>query len=187
MSLATNVDPGPSFSPSKLTVEPLGIDHIGALYDFEIANRHFFESHINARPPDFYSRDGVAKSIRLALDDAVADRAYGYIVRTDANQVVARVNLTNVRRAHFHSAQLGYRVAESACGQGVASFSVATVLAEAFGPLRLVRLEATARPENVGSVRVLERNGFSQFGRSKRSVELFGEWFDLLHFDRRAP
>ena len=72
-------------------------------------------------------------------------------------------------------------------GRGVASEAVRLVLAQAFGVHGLVRLEATARPENLGSVRVLTRNGFSVYGRSTRSLELGGAWWDLLHFERRAP
>jgi ribosomal-protein-alanine N-acetyltransferase len=52
--------------------------------------------------------------------------------------------------------------------------------------LKLARIEATARPENEGSVRVLERNAFSPYGRSTRSFELSGAWYDLLHFERHA-
>jgi len=44
------------------------------------------------------------------------------------------------------------------------------------------RIEAIARPENQGSVRVLERNGFQQFGHSRHSFELGGQWFDRLLF-----
>jgi ribosomal-protein-alanine N-acetyltransferase len=49
-----------------------------------------------------------------------------------------------------------------------------------------VRVEATTRPENVGSTQVLLRNAFTQFGRSTRSFQLAGAWYDLLYFEKRA-
>jgi ribosomal-protein-alanine N-acetyltransferase len=66
----------------------------------------------------------------------------------------------------------------------VASGAGALCVEQAFGVHGLERIEATARPENRGSVRVLERNGFRQFGHSRRSFELGGQWFDRLLFER---
>jgi [ribosomal protein S5]-alanine N-acetyltransferase len=156
------------------------------LLAFELKNRAFFEQHINARPVDFYCEVGVSNAIAAAERDANEDKAYQYIVRDDSNELIARVNLTRVRRAHFHSAELGYRVAQAHVGKGYAREAVRLALEKAFNDHRLVRIEATSRPENIGSVKVLTHNGFTQFGRSRKSVELGGVWYDLLHFEKRA-
>jgi [ribosomal protein S5]-alanine N-acetyltransferase len=156
------------------------------LFEFELTNRAFFEQHINARPVNFYSEAGVSAAISAAERDATEDKAYQYLVRNEANELVARVNLTRVRRAHFHSAELGYRVAQAHVGKGYAREAVRLMLLKAFNEHRLVRIEATSRPENIGSVKVLTRNGFTQFGRANKSVELDGVWYDLLHFEKRA-
>lgn len=155
------------------------------LLRFELANRAYFETWINARDESFYSAEGV-RSALVAADQAWAgDRAYQYLVVDDA-RIVGRVNLNAIRRSHFNSAELGYRVGERERGRGIASRAVALCLAEAFDMHALWRIEATARPENKASVRVLERNGFQGFGHSRRSFRLHGEWFDLLHFERHA-
>jgi [ribosomal protein S5]-alanine N-acetyltransferase len=159
---------------------------VGELLAFELENRAYFESHINARPPEYYGVDGVKAAVGLAIQEAAQDKAYQYLVRDVGGVLVGRANLTNIKRRHFHSAELGYRIAQSAAGYGYAREAVRQVVALAFGPLQLVRIEATSRPENEASVRVLERNGFSRFGRSSRSFELSGAWYDLLHFELRA-
>ncbi|MCE4535962.1 GNAT family N-acetyltransferase [Pelomonas sp. P7] len=156
------------------------------LLRFETDNRAFFEARINARPPGYYSPEGVRAAIELALREAKEDKGYQFLVRDAAGELVGRVNLIGVKRAHFHSAELGYRMAESACGKGHASEAVRQVLAKAFGELGLRRLEANARVDNEGSVRVLLRNGFSVYGRSTKSFELGGVWHDRLHFERHA-
>jgi [ribosomal protein S5]-alanine N-acetyltransferase len=162
---------------------PADLDEVLA---FELDNRAFFEAHINARPDNFYSRAGVAEAIETATREAREDQAYQYLVRDGAGALVGRVNLTRVRRTHYHSAELGYRVAEAQCGKGYASEAVRQVLSIAFGPLKLVRLQATARPENQGSNRTLAKNGFVTFGRSRKSFELAGTWYDLVYYERRA-
>jgi len=166
---------------------PPTADVAAELLRFETVNRAFFEAHVNARPAGYYSSEGVQAAISLAEREAATDKGYQFLVRDAAGELVGRVNLVNVRRAHFHSAELGYRMAESACGKGYASEAVRLILDKAFGELALRRLEANARVGNQGSVRVLLRNGFREYGRSTRSFELGGIWHDRLHFERHAP
>jgi [ribosomal protein S5]-alanine N-acetyltransferase len=154
-----------------------------ALLAFELTHRAYFESWVNARDPGFYSEQGVAAAIAAAEAAWAADQAFQYLIVEDG-RIVGRVNLTAVRRAHFHCADLGYRIGEHDGGRGVASRAVALCLEQAFGTHGLGRIEAIARPENKGSIRVLERSGFRQFGRSRRSFELGGQWFDRLLFER---
>ena len=60
-------------------------------------------------------------------------------------------------------------------------------LQKAFGEHALKRIEATVRPENPGSLRVLQRSGFTQYGHSRKAFLLDGQWFDLLLFEVHAP
>jgi len=170
----------------ELSLTQVQLHDAEELLSFEMSNRMFFEQHINARPTDYYSLAGVRSAIETARREAAEDKAYQFLVRDGAGALVGRANLTRVRRAHFHSAELGYRIAQHACGNGYARQAVCQLSALAFGQLGLKRLEATARPENVGSSRVLARNGFTAFGRSTKSFELAGVWYDLVHYERRA-
>ncbi|WP_374589033.1 GNAT family N-acetyltransferase [Ideonella dechloratans] len=154
------------------------------LLQFEQENRAFFEAHVTARPAGYDSGPGLAAAIEKALREADEDQGYQYLIRDAQSQLIGRINLSRVRRAHFHSAELGYRIAQRACGQGHASAAVRQMLDLAFGPLGLRRLEAHARPTNPASVRVLQRCGFVQFGHSRRSMELQGVWHDRLYFER---
>jgi len=153
------------------------------LLAFEVRNRAWFETVINAREPSYYSEEGIRSAIAAACDAQAADRGYQFLVRA-GQRLVGRVNLHDVRRGHFECAELGYRVDRSENGRGIASRAVALCLAEAFGPLRLWRIEAVARVDNPGSRRVLERSGFTPFGVSRRSFYLEGAWHDRVHYER---
>lgn len=171
---------------SSLHLTPPTLDDADELLRFETENRAFFEARINARPPAYYSPEGVRAAILLAEEEARDDRGYQFLVRTASGELVGRVNLVGVRRTHFQMAELGYRFAESAGGKGYASEAVRQVVEKAFGDLGLMRLEAVARVGNEGSIKVLLRNGFREFGRSAQSFLLGGVWHDRLHFERRA-
>ena len=168
---------------SDLRIRPVAAGDAAALLRFELEHRAYFERWVSARDPAFYSAAGVAAAIAAAEAARAAGQAFQYLV-VEADRIVGRVNLTHIRRTHFHCADLGYRIGEHDGGRGIASRAVALCLEQAFGPHGLRRIEATARPENAGSVRVLERNGFRQYGCSRRSFELGGRWFDRLHFER---
>lgn len=167
-----------------VTPEPSDISRLLA---FEQENRAFFEAAINARPASYYSIEGVTRALAGAAQDASDDLGYQYLVEDAQGQIVCRVNLSGVRRAHFHSAVLGYRIGQSACGKGYAGAAVRQVVGRAFGELGLARIEADCRDGNVASARVLLRNGFTRFGHSRRSFELHGVWYDRLHFECHTP
>jgi ribosomal-protein-alanine N-acetyltransferase len=168
-----------------LTLSALDLSDHDELQAFELRNRRFFETWINARPASYYAPDGVARAIRAAQLDAEQDLAYQYLVRENG-QLVGRVNLTQVHRPNYRSASLGYRVGESHNGRGIAKEAVRLALLQAFDRLALWRVEATSRPENLASVKVLSANGFAQFGHSRRCFQLGETWFDLLHFEAHA-
>ncbi|MDR3004749.1 MAG: GNAT family N-acetyltransferase [Acidovorax sp.] len=157
-----------------------------ALWTFERAHRAYFEQWVQARPDRFYSAEGFAEEMAASLQRQAKDQAFHYLM-WEGRTVVGRINLTQVRRAYFHSASLGYRVAPDCGGRGLASQAVGAVLQQAFSTHQLQRIEAVARPENQASVRVLQKLGFTQFGHSRRSFEFHGQWCDLLCFEAHAP
>ena len=165
---------------------PLRAEDAETLWHFEQDNRAFFESWINARPASFYTPEGFADELQQCLHRHTNGTGFHYLV-WDGAELVGRINLTHVLRQHFHCASVGYRVAESAQGRGVAGYALAAVMHEAFHTHDLHRLEATARPENAASAHLLRKHGFVQFGHSRRSMELQGQWFDMLHFEAHAP
>jgi ribosomal-protein-alanine N-acetyltransferase len=61
---------------------------------------------------------------------------------------------------------------------GVATAAVALVTDHAFGPAGLHRLEATVRPENAASLRVLTKAGYRQEGLFERYLDVAGAWRD---------
>lgn len=153
-----------------------------ALLEFERENRTYFESWINAREDSYYNISSVRNAIETARADASADKAYQFLAKLNG-VIVGRVNLTGVTRPCFNKASLGYRIGERFGGNGFATRAVELILRKARAELDLWRVEATVRPENQGSARVLLRNDFVEYGTARRSMKLHGVWYDLVHFE----
>jgi ribosomal-protein-alanine N-acetyltransferase len=77
-----------------------------------------------------------------------------------------------------------YFVDEGHAGRGLASGAVRELVAYAFDELDLHRVEAGTAVVNVGSQRVLEKNGFRLVGELKRHLRIGGEWVDHYLWER---
>jgi ribosomal-protein-alanine N-acetyltransferase len=169
-----------------LEITPPTIEDAKALLDFELANRAYFEARINARPANFYNYQAVRYSIEEATQHRILGTGYQYLIKSSGD-IVGRINLSGVVKRYYNKAILGYRIGENHGGKGIGTQAVSLLLNEAFDQLRLWRVEAQVREDNLGSIRVLEKNGFSIFGRTRQSMYFNDAWGDLLHFECRSP
>lgn len=95
---------------------------------------------------------------------------------------VGHVMVGNLVREPLLSAYVGYWVDAQVSGKGVITAAVALVVDHCLGPVGLHRLEATVRPENVASLRVLGKLGFREEGLFRRYLDVDGAWRDHLCF-----
>jgi ribosomal-protein-alanine N-acetyltransferase len=95
-------------------------------------------------------------------------------------EVAGQITIGNVVRGGLCSAWVGYWVASHLAGKGVATAALALAVDHCFAAGGLHRVEATVRPENVASIRVLTKTGFRQEGLFRRYLDVAGEWRD--HF-----
>lgn len=104
-----------------------------------------------------------------------------FVITVDG-QFAGQITVGNVVRGSLCSAWIGYWVASQATSGGVATASVALMVDHCFTAGGLHRLEATVRPENRPSLRVLEKLGFRQEGMFQRYLDVAGAWRDHLCF-----
>ena len=102
-----------------------------------------------------------------------------FVITVD-DQLAGQVTVGNVIRGSLCSAWVGYWVASHLVGGGVAPAAVALVVDHCFTLAGLHRIEATVRPENTASLRVLEKLAFREEGLFKRYLDVAGDWRDHL-------
>ena len=83
-------------------------------------------------------------------------------------------------------AEVGYVLHQDAWGQGLATEAAGAVLRWAQQELGITRLVATCRPENIGSVRVLEKLSLSQIGYLVGDKIIDGVARDSLLFESQS-
>ncbi|MFC4008186.1 GNAT family N-acetyltransferase [Nonomuraea purpurea] len=137
-------------------LQRLRLDHASALFAFEQENRAYFAASIPDRGDDYFARFADRHAALLA--EQAAGGCHFHVLVDDRGQVVGRVNLIDVADG---SAELGYRIAEAAAGQGLATNAVRQVCALAATEYGLITLRAATTLDNLGSRTVLARTGFT--------------------------
>jgi [ribosomal protein S5]-alanine N-acetyltransferase len=120
-----------------------------------------------------WSRAENGEGVSQAVVEVDSDRAVGLIW----------VGL----RPQRHVGGLGYWIVPSARGRGVATAAVRLVVPWALKALRLQRLEAWVKPNNLPSQRVLRGAGFQQEGRLRNFLTIEGSPSDALVYAVIAP
>jgi ribosomal-protein-alanine N-acetyltransferase len=147
------------------------------------SNRTFLAPWEPARDEAFFTEDGQRRLLAEAQEGRRRGQAVPCLVLAD-DRVVGRVTITDIVRGAFHSAHLGYWVAEEMNGRGIATGAVAAALRLCFEDLGLHRVQAATLTHNAASQRVLTRNGFSFIGTAPQYLRIAGRWQDHHLYQR---
>lgn len=94
------------------------------------------------------------------------------------NQLIGQISLYAIKRLPFSSCFIGYALDEQSIGRGITSEAVKLMVQFAFEQLKMNRVEAYVSPQNIASIRVLEKAGFLQEGLLKQLLYINGYWED---------
>ncbi|GAA2798552.1 GNAT family N-acetyltransferase [Crossiella cryophila] len=140
-------------------IERLRLEHAAAVLAFELANRAYFAASVPDRGDDYFT--GFQQRHHALLAEQAAGVCHFHVVLGEGGEVLGRVNLVDVADG---CAELGFRIAEQAAGQGLATAVVREMCALAARDYGLASLRAAAAVDNLGSRAVLGRAGFTPTG-----------------------
>ncbi|MEY9871543.1 ribosomal-protein-alanine N-acetyltransferase [Streptacidiphilus sp. MAP12-33] len=154
---------------------PLHPDHARAVLAFERENRAWFARSVSDRGDAFFDRFDEQFRASLAEQDSGACAFY-VLAEADGDDVLGRFNLYGL---HDGTADLGYRMAEHACGRGLATAAVGELCRLAATRHGLRTLRAATSLTNLASQRVLAKCDFTPTGPADPSAlgGKPGTWF----------
>ena len=146
-------------------------DYLAIVGDDRVTNWLSFDSR---------DRDTAQTALAAAVERSQLDDRPDYmlaVTRLDDDRLIgfARLGPTGVQAAH-----LGYAIAADHWGHGYATDASRTLVRFAFENLDLHRVSAAIGPENLASIAVVKRLGFSYEGRIRHHVYTNGAWRDSL-------
>ena len=101
--------------------------------------------------------------------------------------VVAMASLTGVMRGPLQSCYLGYRMGSRHQGRGLMREACEAVIAHAFGPMQLRRVQANYVPVNERSANLLRRLGFVVEGYARDYLYIDGRFRDHVLTSKTNP
>lgn len=120
-------------------------------------------------------------SIRRLLQQYRDGGGYPLVMEYDG-QIAGQLNVWGVARGSLETATIGYWVSERFAGKGITPTAVAMATDICLGEMGLHRMEICIRPENVASLRVVEKLGFRYEGLRRRYIHIDGDWRDHYCF-----
>ena len=100
-----------------------------------------------------------------------------WVVLVDG-RFAGQLTVGNIIWGSARSASVGYWIDQQYAGRGVTPTALAMAMDHCFMVVGLHRIEATIRPENRASRRVVEKLGFHEEGMRRRCLHVDGAWRD---------
>lgn len=165
----------------RVVLQQVGPEDAARVAAFHVRNWEHLGPWSPPRPPDFRTAEGWRGRLEQALEDTAAGVSIKlYLVSREdpSGDILGNAGLSQIVRGPFLSAYVGYALDASAQGQGLMTEALRLLVAQAFGPLALHRLQANYIPSNTRSGRVLARLGFEPEGLAKNYLFIGGAWRD---------
>lgn len=107
---------------------------------------------------------------------------YVYVLlHNDSGEFMGLTGLV-MGKPNYKNAELWYKLRPEYWNQGYATEAVNAVLTYGFKTLQLHRIEAGCATGNKGSIRVLEKTGFTKEAHTRKLLPIRGQWVDNFGF-----
>src|SRR6185437_8749182 len=124
-------------------------DDAPALADVLRANRDFLAPWQPARSDQYFTAEGQYRAVEIMLQQRAAGVAAPLVIIDEVGGIAGAVSVQSIIRGAFQSCSIGYWLAQSAQGRGLATRAVGEATALAFGVLGLHRVQAETLTHNV--------------------------------------
>ncbi len=132
----------------------------------------------NPGAPNSFDVKSQLRGLIRQLDD---ESGIPFVIEVD-DVIKGQLNVANIMYGSVSSAVLGYWIAPEVAGKGVTPICVALATDYLMNQQGLHRVEIDVRPENVASLRVVEKLGFRYEGIKQRYIHINGDWRDHYIF-----
>jgi ribosomal-protein-alanine N-acetyltransferase len=132
----------------------------------------------NPEGPNSFDIRGQIRMLLRQMDD---NACLPFVIEENGI-IVGQLNVANILFGSVSSCVIGYWVVPEVAGRQITPTAVALVSDYLFNTVGIHRIEIDIRPENVSSLRVVEKLGFRYEGLKERFIHINGAWRDHYVF-----
>lgn len=172
----------PSLLGAPVALRPVKVRDSRAWRDSRVRNASWLRPWEPTNPETPLYRSSVGPYVAMARTmrrEARQGLALPWVVMYDG-AFVGQLTVGSILWGSARSGQVGYWIDEAVAGRGITPTALAMAIDHCFFVVGLHRVEASIRPENVASRRVVEKLGFREEGLRRKYLHIDGAWRDHL-------
>jgi [ribosomal protein S5]-alanine N-acetyltransferase len=172
----------PTLLDAPVVLRPVRVRDARAWRESRVRNASWLRPWEPTNPETPLYRSSVGPYVAMARTmrrEARQGLALPWVVAYDG-RFVGQLTVGSIMWGSARSGQVGYWIDESVAGRGVIPTALAMAVDHCFFVVGLHRVEASIRPENTASRRVVEKLGFRDEGLRRRYLHIDGAWRDHL-------
>lgn len=165
----------------EIYIELLSEGDAKALFDFEQKNRTYFETLVPSRGDDYYMFENFNRVLANLLQEQREGTSFFHLIKDADKKIIGRINLVDIDQKS-RVGHIGYRIGEGYLGKGVATIALKKLLNVAVSEYQVTELLASTTSNNIGSQKVLKKNGFQLISVEENKIEIHGIKLDFLNY-----
>ena len=123
----------------------------------------------------------IKAQVRGLLKQLKENQGFPFVIE-HRGEVVGQLNVANVLFGSVGSCMLGYWISPDFAGKQITPTAVALAIDYLLNIVGLHRVEIDIRPENIASLRIVEKLGLRYEGLKERYIHINGDWRDHYIF-----
>ena len=175
----------PTVSDGGITLRLIRQRDAGEWREVRRRNRDWLQPWEASLPPEASLITDVpatfGQMVRRMRKDARAGRALPWAIIVDG-RFVGQLTVGGITYGSLRSAYIGYWIDKDVAGRGIMPAAVAMACDFCLDVLRLHRVEINIRPENMASLRVVEKIGLRKEGERPKYLHIDGDWRDHVTY-----
>ncbi|MBB4513667.1 GNAT family N-acetyltransferase [Paraburkholderia fungorum] len=166
-------------STARLKLVPACGQFVQELREYSIENRAHLQPWEPLRAESFFEAESVAQRLStMAHNNTSGQAVHLLLISPESGEMMGECNFTNIVRGPFQACHLGFSVGKRFEGRGLMREALTPAISYIFDHVRLHRIMANFRSENVRSAQLLERLGFDREGLARSYLKINGVWAD---------
>ena len=172
----------PDLLDAPVTLRPVRVSDARTWREIRVRNASWLRPWEPTNPETPLHRSSIGpyvSMVRTMRREARQGQALPWVV-TYGGAFAGQLTVGSITWGSSRSGTIGYWVDESFAGRGITPTALAMAVDHCFRVVGLHRLEASIRPENEASRRVVEKLGFREEGIRVRQLHINGQWRDHI-------
>lgn len=172
----------PDLLSAPVTLRPVRVSDARLWREIRVRNASWLRPWEPSNPETPLTRSSIGpyvSMVRTMRREARQGLALPWVV-TFGNEFAGQLTVGSITWGSSRTGTVGYWIDEAFAGHGIIPTALAMAVDHCFRVVGLHRLEASIRPENVASRRVVEKLGFREEGIRVRQLHINGQWRDHI-------